>query len=211
MKSRFIFASRWLKLSHAGRWLNRYLRSNVSETPDANPNRRNHGLRSRLSRVVVAPLLVLALAVGVLTVDTAVDPEPAAAGWEWVTVYETVTHWTCIATPWIATAFGWAGVRGTVRAFTKAVTKSRTVRRAVNTAAPGAIPVIVFVEEVVNYIETEIWYRACRSITTTIAREVREWVEDIQDLPEDVLAAVETYTTKPWYCWFRPQGLGCHG
>lgn len=165
MKSRLYFTSRRSNLSHGGR----------------------HAGSVRLSRVVVAPLLVLALAVGVLAVDTAVAPEPAAAGWGWTTVYETVTTWVCIATPWVAGAYGYAGAKGTVRAFTKLVTKSKWVQRLVNTALPGAVPAMVVVNELVEYVETEIWYSACKPVLTEIAKRVQVWVEDVVETTNDVI------------------------
>ncbi len=186
MKSRFIFVPRWLKLSRDGRCFNRSSRSQFDETHNARQERRGR-TRSRLSRIVVAPLLVLALAVGLLTVDTAVDPEPASAGWEWTTVYDTYTKVVCTVTPWVATAFGYAGAKGTVKLLTKSVTKFKPVKKWVNIALPGAIPVMVLVNELAEYVETEIWYRACKGILTEIPRRAQVWVEDTAEAVENIM------------------------
>ena len=113
MKSRLSFASRWLKLSRDGRCFNRSSRSQFDETHNARQERRGR-TRSRLSRIVVAPLLVLALAVGLLTVDTAVDPEPASAGWEWQEVEDVYTTLVCYVFPGLGAARAYAGIAGAV-------------------------------------------------------------------------------------------------
>ncbi len=139
MNSRFIFASRWPKLSRDGRWFNRSFRNGVSETHDADQQGHNHTLRSRtlntnqhttkgaacLSAAVPKLLIVPFLAVGVLATTAAFGPtdtdvpllqvETASADPQEMCFDVPSTH---TETEWVATGYGGGGSSGYWRTYT---------------------------------------------------------------------------------------------
>ena len=112
-----------------------------------------------------------------LTVDTAANPEPAAAGWEERRVTEVVTTLACILTPLPAGAAAYVRAGGWVSKVIKSVTKYKVVP---TTVVGVAGPYVAY--RVIEYVVDEVYWRACEYVYREVVRIVLVYVEDWLDL-----------------------------